>query len=162
MFILISLSRSSSFIGQSDHFLCLPFYGGHTKHYTFSFCDIYERKKQPQDEKCLCSKWKFWSLSMSLVHQGLQMDFLLLLLLKEEASRIECFEEGTWRFGKILVLASHEIETSLLQPVLYVGLFLSWLCRGRKSAGAAVSTSTLSETTTCQNSKITILVFPLC
>jgi hypothetical protein len=69
---------------------------------------------------------------MSLLDQGLQIDFLLLLLLKEEASREECFDEKIWRLG-ILVLASDEIETSLLQP-----LPLCWSL-GRKSAGAAVS-----------------------
>jgi hypothetical protein len=56
------------------------------------------------------------------------MDFLLLLWLKEEASREECVEERAWRFGEIFLLASHEIETSILQPLLYDGFFLSWLC----------------------------------
>ena len=62
---------------------------------------------------------------MSLVDQGLQMEFLFLLLLKGEASQELCFDERIWRFGEILVLASDEIETSLLQPLHYVGLFLS-------------------------------------
>jgi hypothetical protein len=121
---------------------------------------MYERKMQPQDLKCLCSKWNFSSLSMSLMDQGLQMDFLLLV--ERKASQEECFEERTWRFGKILVLASHGIEISLLQPLLYDGLFLSWLCRGQKSAIAAVSILKLSETTTCQNGKNSIYLFPLC